>query len=372
MQFINLQKQYRQIKQKLDTEILDCLDSSDYILGQKVFELEDKLAKYVGVKECITCASGTDALLISLMSNNISLNDAVFTTNFSFFATAEVIPKVGATPIFVDIDKRTFNIDPELLELEIKKTISKKELKPKAIISVDLFGQLADYTKLEKIAKKYNLLLIQDAAQSFGAKYNNRKSCSFGDVAATSFYPAKPLGCYGDGGAVFTNDKSIADICRSIRVHGQGKNKYDNIRIGLNSRLDTIQAIVLLHKLEIFDKELNLRDKIADFYSQNLNKYVNTPSIKSNYKSSWAQYSILTKSENERNNLEMHLNANNIPTAIFYKKVFSDLEFLKKTNTNAYEVSKLISKSILSLPMHPYLSRENQNKVISSIKEFYE
>ena len=219
------------------------------------------------MKYCVTCGSGTDALLIPLMAYNISEGDAVFTTNYSFFATTEVISQVGAKPIFVDIDPKTFNLDPELLESQIKDTIDKNEFKPKAIIAVDLFGQLADYSKIQKIAKKYNLLLIEDAAQSFGAKYKDKKSCSFGDVAATSFFPAKPLGCYGDGGAIFTNDIKYAEIFKSIRVHGQGTNKYDNVRIGLNSRLDTIQASVLLNKLTIFDDELLSRQNISLYYS---------------------------------------------------------------------------------------------------------
>jgi dTDP-4-amino-4,6-dideoxygalactose transaminase len=224
------------------------------------------LAEYVNVEECITCASGTDALLIPLIAQNISSGDAVFTTNFSFFATSEVISHIGATPVFVDVDKNTFNISPELLENQIKKVIKEGKLKPKAIIAVDLFGQLADYNAIKKIAEKFNLFLIEDAAQSFGASFKNIKSCSFGDVAATSFYPAKPLGCYGDGGAIFTNNKELANIYRSVRVHGQGKDKYDNVRIGLNSRLDTIQASVLLNKLDIFDDEIKLRNDIADYY----------------------------------------------------------------------------------------------------------
>ena len=203
------------------------------------------------------------------MAKNIGAGDAVFTTNFSYFATTEVISLVGATPIFIDIDEKTFNINPELLEIQIKKTLDEGKLKTKAIISVDLFGQLADYKKIKKIAKKYKLFLIEDAAQSFGSTYKNQKSCSFGDVAATSFFPAKPLGCYGDGGAIFTNDKKMSDLFKSIRMHGQGKDKYDNVRVGLNSRLDTIQAVVLLNKLKIFDNELSLRNKVADFYSTN-------------------------------------------------------------------------------------------------------
>ena len=329
------------------------------------------LAKYVGVKECITCASGTDALMIPLMAKNIGPGDAVFTTNFSYFATTEVISHLGATPIFIDIDKNTFNINPYFLELSIKKIIKKNNLIPKAIIAVDIFGQLSNYSEIEKIAKKYNLFLIEDAAQSFGASYKDKKSCSFGDVAATSFYPAKPLGCYGDGGAIFTNDKKIAEISRSIRVHGQGTDKYDNVRVGLNSRLDTLQAGVLLNKLKIFNEELIKRQKIANYYSKELEEYLKVPYIEKNNKSSWAQYSLLADSKKDRDDLVDHLNKNNIPTAIFYKKIFSELKIYKGNNLLAYDISKMISEQIFSIPMHPYLQNKELEKIVSTIKSFF-
>ncbi len=326
----------------------------------------------MGVKECITCASGTDALLIPLMSKNIGNGDVVFTTNFSYFATTEVISLVGATPVFIDIDEKTFNINPNLLETQIKKTINEGKLKPRAIIAVDLFGQLADYEKIEKIAKKYDLFLIEDAAQSFGAIYNNKKSCSFGDVAATSFYPAKPLGCYGDGGAIFTNDSNLAKIFRSLRVHGEGKDKYDNIRVGLNSRLDTIQASVLLNKLDIFDDELRSRNEIAEYYSNSLSNFVEIPSIRKNCISSWAQYSVLAKNSDERKDIIRFLNKRDIPTAIFYKNIFSNLEIYNNFNySDNYKVSKDISLRIFSIPMHPYLDNKQLNLVTNSIKDFY-
>ncbi len=306
------------------------------------------------------------------MSKNIGFGDAVFTTNFSYFATTEVISLLGANPIFVDINQKTFNIDPALLEIEIQKTFDKGILTPKAIIVVDLFGQLADYKKITKIAKKYNLFVIEDAAQSFGASYDDKKSCSFGDVAATSFFPAKPLGCYGDGGAIFTNDDELANIFKSIRMHGQGKDKYDNIRVGLNSRLDTIQATVLLNKLKIFDDELVMRDKIASFYSENLNKNLIVPYISELDKSAWAQYSLITKNKNERNLLIDYLNKNNIPTAVYYKKIFSDLVLYKDKIKKAFPVSKKISKTILSIPMHPYLSKIELAKIVNTINEFYQ
>ena len=328
------------------------------------------LSNYVGVKECITCASGTDALLIPLMARDIKRGDAVFTTNFSFFATTEVISLVGATPVFVDIDPQSFNIDPNLLEKKIKIVIKENKLIPKAIIAVDLFGQLADYDKICKIAKKYNMFLIEDACQSFGAEYNNKKACSFGDIAATSFFPAKPLGCYGDGGAIFTNDSNLADICRSIRVHGQGVDKYDNIRIGLNSRLDALQAVILLNKLKIFDKELKLRNEIANYYSEKLCNYLKVPHIHKRNKSSWAQFSLLVESEYIRDGIINFLNDNKIPTAIYYKKIFSDLKIYKDLCDDDLTISKDISKRIFSIPMHPYITKKELDKVIDLIIEF--
>tara|TARA_B100000965_G_scaffold59287_1_gene45344 strand:- start:1881 stop:2807 length:927 start_codon:yes stop_codon:yes gene_type:complete len=305
------------------------------------------------------------------MAKNIGTGDAVFTTNFSYFATTEVISLVGATPVFIDIDEKTFNINPELLEIQIKKTLDEGKLKAKAIISVDLFGQLSDYKKIEKIAKKYNLFLIEDAAQSFGASCEGKKSCSFGDVAATSFFPAKPLGCYGDGGAIFTNDSKLASIFKSIRMHGQGKDKYDNIRIGLNSRLDTLQAVVLLNKLEIFDNELILRNKIAEFYSNNLKKYLNIPFVENLNKSAWAQYSILVTNSSQREKLLQHLSSNGIPTAIYYKKIFSKLNIYKNYNNYKFPVSEKCSNQIFSIPMHPYLSEDESSFIVNEIIKFY-
>jgi len=304
------------------------------------------------------------------MVKGIKKGDAVFTTNFSFFATAEVISLLGATPIFVDIDEDTFNINPELLDNQIQKVIKESKLIPKCIIPVDLFGQLANYQQIEKIAKKYKLFIIEDAAQSFGASYKNKKSCSFGDIAATSFYPAKPLGCYGDGGAIFTNNYAYAKICKSIRVHGQGKDKYDNIRIGLNSRLDTLQAAILLNKLEIFDDELILRNKIANNYSQQLSNYVKVPKIHKNYISSWAQYSIRVANEKDRKQLVEFLKVHGIPTAIFYKKPFNENKIYNLKSDN-FPISKKVSQTILSIPMHPYLKKEDIDKVSNTIIKFY-
>tara|TARA_Y100000590_G_scaffold468737_2_gene652868 strand:- start:284 stop:1213 length:930 start_codon:yes stop_codon:yes gene_type:complete len=307
------------------------------------------------------------------MAKNIGIGDAVFTTNFSFFATTEVISTVGATPVFVDIDKKTFNLDPAHLEFQINEVIKIGKLKPKAVIAVDLFGQLCNYTKIKEIVKKYNLLLIEDAAQSFGASFKNKKSCSFGDVAATSFFPAKPLGCYGDGGAIFTNNNQFADLCRSIRVHGMGKDKYDNVRIGMNSRLDTLQAAILLNKLNIFDNEINLRNKNAEFFSKGLEKNLIVPYVQKDNISSWAQYSLLASSEQERDSLIEFLNQQKIPTAIYYKKPFNSLDIYKHLNyhNNEYNISHKLSKRIFSIPMHPYLNETQLNTIISTINKFF-
>ena len=371
MKFIDLNKQYNKIKKQVNQDILDNLEKGDYILGENVYKLERRLSKYVGAKECITCASGTDALLIPLMAYQIGVGDAVFTTNFSYFATTEVISLVGATPLFVDIDNQTFNIDPDLLEQNILQTLNDGKLIPKAIIAVDLFGQLADYQKIQEIAKKYNLILIEDAAQSFGATFKDKKSCSFGDVSATSFFPAKPLGCYGDGGAIFTNDTKLADLCRSIRVHGKGEDKYDNIRVGLNSRLDTIQASVLLNKLNIFDNELIQRNKVANSYNQKLNKHLIVPHISEGNLSSWAQYSLLAKNSDERDRLMNYLKDKGIPTAIYYKKLFSDLEIYRDNICSEFPVSSEISDRIFSIPMHPYLEDDDIHQITNSIIEYF-
>ena len=250
MEFIDLHAQYLQLRDEINSNIQKVLDHGKYIMGPEVFELEEQLAEYVGVKHCITCANGTDALQMVLMAWDIKAGDAVFVPSFTFMSTAEVVSLQGATPVFTDIDIKTFNMSAENLEEQIKKVLEKGKLTPKAIIPVDLFGQPADYEQIGQIAQKYNLLVLEDAAQGFGGNINGKMACSFGDAATTSFFPAKPLGCYGDGGAVFTDSDELANLLKSIRIHGKGTEKYDNVRIGLNSRLDTIQAAILLPKLK--------------------------------------------------------------------------------------------------------------------------
>ena len=365
MQFIDLKHQYQTLQPRIDQAIQKVLNHGQYIQGPEVFELETKLASYSGTKYCVSCSSGTDALLMSLMAQGIGPGNAVFTTPFTFIATAEVIQLLGATPIFVDIVDETFTIDSTKLEIAIDKCQSNATLIPRAIIPVDIFGLPADYEMIEEIGKKFNLCIIEDAAQSFGGKIKNKKACSFGDIGTTSFFPAKPLGGYGDGGAIFTNDSEIAEKLISIRNHGQGKSKYNNIRIGLNGRIDTIQAAILLEKMKIFPKELGQRNAIAKKYSQNLNQYFKCQHVPEGYGSAWAQYSVLAASTKERSICMEKLRDADIPTAIYYPKplhlqdAFSDLNY----STGDFPVAESISQRIFSLPMHPYLSDDNISKI---------
>jgi len=368
VQFIDLQRQYERIKSNLEKRLSSVFNSCKFILGPEVNELEQKLADFVGRKYCVSCSSGTDALLMPLLAWGIKGGDAVFTTPFTFIATSEVIRLVGATPVFVDIDERTFNISPQKLEEKIIEVLNSGKLHPKVIIPVDLFGLPADYDQILKIAEKYNLFVLEDAAQSFGGSVSGKRSCAFGDVSATSFFPAKPLGCYGDGGAVFTDDEDMYELLLSIRVHGQGTNKYENVRLGINGRLDTIQAVVLLTKLEIFEEELELRNQVAKKYSSLLKGKVEVPYVPEGYFSSWAQYSVLAENEQHRTDILNRLKANNVPTAIYYpiplhlQKVNQDLGY----EIGDFPVAEAISKRIFSLPMHPYL-KDDEIEFIASI-----
>ena len=369
MQFIDLNTQQKQIREKIDIRIKKILDHGKYIMGPEVHELEDRLANYVNVKHCISCSSGTDALLIPLLAMEIGSGDAVITTPFTYIATAEVISLVGATPVFCDIYDKTFNINPEELQKALDLAIS-KNLKPKAIMPVDLFGLPARYRLLENFALENGLKIIEDAAQGFGGRINEKRAGSFGDVAGTSFFPAKPLGCYGDGGAIFTNNNELAKKMRSIRVHGSGKDKYENERIGINGRLDTIRAAVLLEKIEIFDKELISRNNAAKYYTQNINKVFTPPHIPDKYYSSWAQYSILLPDEIKRIDIIQKLKNSGIPSMVYYKipvhlqKGYSKYGY----KIGDYTVSENASKNILSLPMHPYLKEDIQNEVLSVLQ----
>lgn len=376
MEFIDLKAQYKNLKNEIDEHIKNVLDNGHYIMGEEVETLEKKLASYVGRKYCVSCANGTDALTIAMKVLDVKPGDAVFVPTFTFYSTAEVVSLEGATPIFVDVDERTFNMDVFKLEKAIEKVIGEKKLKPKAIIPVDLFGQPADFNEILPIAKKYNIKVVEDAAQGFGGKINGKKACSFGDISTTSFFPAKPLGCYGDGGAVFTDDEELYKKMLSIRVHGKGSNKYENVRIGLNSRLDTIQAAILLPKLEAFEKyELDDRNKWADKYTEKLNDIVKTPYVPEGYLSSWAQYTLLFENECERDSVKDRLKENGIPSMVYYQiplhkqKVYEGYDF----NIDDLRVSEKICTCVLSIPMHPYMNEEQieyiSNNIIEAVKE---
>lgn len=367
MEFIDLHAQYLQLRDEINANIQKVLDHGKYIMGPEVFELEEQLAEYVGVKHCITCANGTDALQMVLMAWDIKAGDAVFVPSFTFMSTAEVVSLQGATPVFTDIDIKTFNMSAESLEKQIKKVLEEGKLTPKAIIPVDLFGQPADYEQIGQIAQKYNLLVLEDAAQGFGGNINGKMACSFGDAATTSFFPAKPLGCYGDGGAIFTDSDELASLLKSIRIHGKGTEKYDNIRIGLNSRLDTIQAAILLPKLTAFKEyELQKRNEIAFQYTEALKDKYNTPFVSANMQSSWAQYTLLLNSEEERNALQRKLKEHDIPSMIYYPKplhlqtCYKDLEYGKCSLIN----SENASKCVLSLPMSPWMDEYDIIKIL--------
>jgi UDP-2-acetamido-2-deoxy-ribo-hexuluronate aminotransferase len=366
--FIDLHAQQERIRPQIEERIKKVLDHGKYIMGPEIAELEQRLVEFVGTQHCVTCASGTDALLMPLLAYEIGPGDAIFTTPFTFISTAEVVNLLGATPVFADIEADTYNIDTAKLRDAIEQVVSEGKLKPKGIIPVDLFGQPADYEEIEQIAREFGLFVIEDAAQAFGAKYKNKPACSFGDVGATSFFPAKPFGCYGDGGAIFCNDDGMAQKLRSVRIHGQGSNKYDNIRIGINGRFDAIQAAVLLAKLEIFKEEIELRNQVANRYSQGLKDSVVVPVVKEDRSSVWAQYSILAKN---RENLINELKSKGIPTAIYYPKplhlqpAYQSLGY----RNGDFPISERIANQILSIPMHPYLNREDQDFIIEAINE---
>ncbi|MBA7497322.1 UDP-2-acetamido-2-deoxy-3-oxo-D-glucuronate aminotransferase [subsurface metagenome] len=372
IQFIDVGAQYKILKKDIDDNIQKVLNHGKFIMGPEISELENKLSEYVGVKHCISTSSGTDALLMPLMAWGLGAGDAVFTTTFTFAATAEVISLLGATPVFADIDPDTFNLDPEKLGQAIKKVFKEGQFTPKAIIPVDLFGLPADYDKIEAIAKKYQLKILEDAAQGFGGLYKRRRAGAFGDAAVTSFFPAKPLGCYGDGGAIFTENDELAAVLKSIRIHGKGKDKYDNIRIGLNARLDTLQAAILLPKLRAFIQyEFAARNKFAEMYTEGLEGILKTPTVPDGLTSSWAQYSVLAKDEEERAMLQEKLKESGIPTMIYYCKplhlqtAYANLGYKK----GDFPVTEDVCSRIFSLPMHPYLTEDIIENIVTIIKK---
>ncbi len=411
MDFIDLAAQQRRIADKLNANIARVLGHGQYINGPEVRELEQTLAAYVGVKHAVGCASGTDALLMALMALGIGPGDAVFVPPFTFVATAEPVSLLGATPVFVDIDPVTFNIDPAKLEEAIaactapgtpeprslsagaqaiqaafpdRHIIDRRRsgrrygdriacapLRPRAVIPVDLFGLLADYDAIAAVAARHNLTIIEDAAQSFGGRSRQRMSCAFGAIACTSFFPAKPLGCYGDGGMCFTDDEGLDALLRSIRVHGQGSDKYENVRIGINGRLDTLQAAILLAKFTLFPEEIELRQEVARRYDALLAGTVTTPAVPAGSVSAWAQYSVLARDEAERTAMTARLKAEGIPTAIYYPKPLHRQQAFASLgqSKNSFPVSDDCAGRIFSLPMHPYLGVQEQQRIAEVLKK---
>lgn len=386
MQFIDLTVQQQRIRDKIDQNIKSVLGHGKYIMGPEVKALEDQLSDYVKVKHAIACSSGTDALLLALMAYGTGPGDAIFTTPFTFIATAEVICLLGATPVFVDIDPRTFNIDPNKLEKAITAietndssthplpiTYNQSPLTAKGVITVDVFGLPCDYDKITEVADKNDLFVIEDAAQSFGAEYKGRKAGSLAEIACTSFFPAKPLGCYGDGGMCFTDNDNLAETMDSLRLHGKGSHKYDNVRIGINGRLDTLQAAILLAKFDIFPEEVDLRNEAAQRYTDllsppNSSEALLLPQTPPNIQSAWAQYSVLATDQNHRTALQAKLKDAGIPSAIYYPKplhlqtAFASLGYKESDFPNSEDCAS----RIFSLPMHPYLKAEDQ-KLIADV-----
>lgn len=371
MQFRDLKAQYQVLKPEIDAGIEAVINSSAFILGKPVTELEGKLAEYVGRKHCVTCGNGTDALQLSLMIWGIGQEDAVFTSDFTYFASAGTTSILGGTPVLVDIDLATFNMSPEALEEQINRVIAEDKLTPRAIVPVDLFGQPADYDKILPIAEKYGLKVLEDAAQGFGGNIRGKRAGSFGDLSATSFFPAKPLGCYGDGGAVFTDDDEIDARLRSLRAQGKSPvDKYDNREIGMNSRLDTIQAAILLPKFKAFaEHELDAVNKVAGWYTERLKgKYV-TPTVLDSFLSSWAQYTILLENKEERDAMQAHLKSKGIPSMIYYPRGLHQQEAYKwmELSDEMYPNTIEATKRCLSLPMHPYLEEDDVGMVCKTM-----
>lgn len=372
MQFIDLKKQYQVLKEQIDDGIAKVLDDGHYIGGGEVKQLAEELAQYCGVKHCLTCANGTDALTIALRCIGVGKGDAVFVPTFTFFASAETVALEGATCIFVDVDSRTFNIDSAKLDKAIAEVIEQGKLTPKCVIAVDLFGQPADFPALRKVTDKYGLPIIEDGAQGFGGSIDGKKACSFGDISTTSFFPAKPLGCYGDGGAIFTDNDEYFALMSSLAVHGKGSYKYDNVRIGYNSRLDTLQAAILLPKFHAFEQyELKDRNVIASKYDELLGKDFVTPYVPQGFESSWAQYTLILDSAEQREKIQTALKDKGIPTMIYYpipmhkQTAFKGYDF----NLDDLQVAEDLCDRVLSIPIHPYLDDETIELISRSLKE---
>ena len=379
MEFRDLKKQYQVLKEDMDRAILDAVAGGAYIMGPQVKELEKQLAEYVGVKHCLTCANGTDALTLALKAWGVGPGDAVFVPDFTFFSSAEVVPLEGAEPVFVDVCEDTFNIDAADLDRAIQAVLAEGRLRPRVVVAVDLFGQPADYQAIRAVADRYGLLVLEDGAQGFGGNIDGKRACSFGDIATTSFFPAKPVGCYGDGGAVFTDNDEWAALIESYRVHGKGQFKYDNVRIGLNSRLDTVQAAVLQVKLKAFaEYELDAVNVAADKYTSLLKDLVATPVVLDGFLSSWAQYTVKFASRAQRDAAQAALKAEGIPSMVYYPKPMHLQTAFARTPDqagtvipgsigNLCPVATSLCDHVLSLPMHPYITEEQIETVCAAI-----
>lgn len=367
MKFVDLNAQFRAIENEIREAIERVLAHGQFIMGPEVRTLESELADYCGVKHAITAASGTDALLMALMAYRIGPGDAVIAPPFTFVATAEVVQLLGATTVFVDVDEDTFNINPARLAEAVARIRRHGKLRLRGIIPVDLFGLPADYDAIEAIAADNDLFVLADAAQSFGGVRNGRKAGAFGDLAATSFFPAKPLGCYGDGGALFTDDDALAELARSIRVHGMGANQYDHVRTGITGRMDTIQAAVLSCKLKVFDRELAARRRVADRYTRELAGVVKTPRLPRGCESAWAQYTVRSGA---RDRIRAHLQSKDIPTAVYYPRPLHRQPTFSEADGAGLSmpVSEMLAGQVFSLPIHPYLKKDDQMKIIDAVK----
>ena len=374
MEFRDLKKQYQLHKEQIDAAIQEVVDATHFIIGPQAISLEKELAQYTGTKHCIACGNGTDALQLALMAWEIGEGDAVFVPDFTFFSSGEVVPLTGATPVFVDIGKDTYNISADSLKSAIEYVIQNTDLRPRVIVAVDLFGRPADYQAIRQIAQQYGLLILEDGAQGFGGMADGRKACSFGDISTTSFFPSKPLGCYGDGGAVFTDNDEWADRLASLRVHGKGGDKYDNVRIGMNSRLDTIQAAVLLQKLSFLEEELKICGQVAEKYSERLQNFVKIPAELGSMRSAWAQYTICLKDTNERERVIAQMKADRIPSAVYYKKPMHRQKAFAGNLIQAVscENTEYVCARCLSLPFHPYLQEAEIEAVCESLKKAVE
>ncbi|WGR97359.1 DegT/DnrJ/EryC1/StrS family aminotransferase [Bradyrhizobium sp. ISRA443] len=367
--FIDISAQRQRLGKSIDEAVARVLNHCQFINGPEVTALETALADYTGAKHVVTCASGTDALLMVLMAKNVGLGDAVLCPSFTFCATGEAVALTGATPVFVDVDEATFNIDVNSLKRGIA-TARARGLKPVGVIPVDLFGQSADHDAVATVARAEGLFVLDDAAQGFGASYKGRKLGTFGLATATSFFPAKPLGCFGDGGAIFTDDDELADTLRSIRVHGQGSDKYDNVRLGLTGRLDTMQAAILIEKLKIFEDEIVARNVVADCYSRGLGNVVTVPHLASGCTSVWAQYTIRLPKGTDRDAFAAALKAQGVPTAIYYTKSMHQQTAYRDfpVAEGGLPVSESLSEDVISLPMHAYLDKVTQDRVIQAVR----